>query len=352
LITDQSVGKITQFYPYQNNTTMATAATFSVQRFVQQVATQSVLWLMRQGLNLSSFIAQKATGRWAFRVFCTPRGTSPKPKESHILASAKRWELPYQSLLSTSKTLVGYSWNEMGEKTVLLVHGWELHAGRMTPLVEPLVKQGFRVIAFNAPAHGTGADRSSGKWTNGVEYAWAVNQVINAFGTRKQNDKQAQLYGIVAHSIGCLATTYALARYNREGTTKIVFIAPPSRLADFLFAFQAATQFSKRVMATLTAHFEATYQTKVREFDMRHLVRKIDVPLLFIHDKGDSVCSFDYTISVVAEAPNAEFVQTENLGHLAILRSPEVAERIMTFLTDSVRREHSTEQYQSSASAV
>lgn len=325
---------------------MVTATTFSLQRFAQQLATQSVLWLMRQGLNLSSFIAQKATGRWAFQVFCTPRGTSPKPKESQILASAKRWELPYKSLLGTSKTLVGYSWNETGEKTVLLVHGWELHAGRMTPLVEPLVKQGYRVIAFNAPAHGTGADRSSGTWTNGVEYAWAVNQVLSA------NSDHTQLHGIVAHSIGCLATSYALARYNREGARKVVFIAPPSRLADFLFVFQTMTQFSKRVMAMLTTYFETTYRTKVREFDMRHLVRSIDVPLLFIHDKGDSVCSFDYTTSVVAEAPNAEFMQTENLGHLAILRSPEVAERIITFLTDSVQREYSTEQYQSVTSAV
>jgi pimeloyl-ACP methyl ester carboxylesterase len=336
---------------------MATATTFSLQRFVQQVGTQSVLWLMRQGLNLSSFIAHKATGRWAFRVFCTPRGTSPKPKESQILASAKRWELPYKSLLGTSKTLVGYTWNETGEKTVLLVHGWELHAGRMTPLLEPLVKQGFRVVAFNAPAHGAGADRSSGTLTNGVEYAWAVNQVINAFGTgavntRTQNDEQAQLYGIVAHSIGCLATTYALAHYNHQATTKAVFIAPPSRLADFLFVFQTVTKFSKRVMKLLAAHFEATYRTKVREFDMRHLVRKIELPLLFIHDKGDSVCSFDYTTTVVAEAPNAEFVQTVNLGHLAILRSPEVAERIITFLTDSVPTTSSREQYQSSVKAI
>ncbi len=317
---------------------MATATTFSVQRFAQQITAQSALWFMRQGLNLSGFIAQKATGRWAFRVFCTPRGTSPKPKELQILASAKRWELPYKSLLGTSKTLVGYTWNETGDKTVLLVHGWELHAGRMTPLVEPLVKQGFRVIAFNAPAHGAGTDRSSGKWTNGVEYAWAVNHVVNAYGDH------TQLHGIVAHSIGCLATSYALARYNRQAATKAVFIAPPSRLADFLFVFQTMTQFSKRVMSMLTAHFEATYCTKVREFDMRHLVRTIDVPLLFIHDKGDSVCSFDYTTTVVAEAPNAEFVQTENLGHLAVLRSPEVAERILTFLTDSVQSEYSAEQ--------
>ena len=275
-----------------------------------------------------------------------------------MLASAKRWELPYKSLLDTSKTLVGYSWNEHGDKTVLLVHGWELHAGRMTPLVEPLVKQGYRVIAFNAPAHGTGADRSSGTWTNGIEYAWAVNQVINAFGTiafgtGKGSEKQAHVHGIVAHSIGCLATSYALSHYNREGATKVVFIAPPSRLADFLFIFQTTTQFSKRVMATLTAHFEATYQTAVKDFDMRYLVHTIDLPLLFIHDKGDSVCSFDYTATVIAEAPNAEFVQTENLGHLAILRSPHVAEHITAFLSsDGLPGTSSIKEHQSSTNIV
>ena len=181
--------------------------------------------------------------------------------------------------------------------------------------------------------------------------------IVNAFGTSafdtgKGSETQAQVYGIVAHSLGCLATSYVLAHYNREGATKVVFIAPPSRLADFLFIFQTTTQISKRVMAALTAHFEATYQTKVKDFDMRHLVRTIELPLLFIHDKEDSVCSFDYTVSVVAEAPNAALIPTENLGHLAILCSSEGAERIMTFLTDSVQSEYSTKQYQSSASRV
>src|SRR6185369_13228471 len=37
---------------------------------------------------------------------------------------------------------------------VLLVHGWNGHAGRLSSFVQPLVEAGFGVVAFDAPAHG------------------------------------------------------------------------------------------------------------------------------------------------------------------------------------------------------
>ncbi|MFW6193451.1 MAG: alpha/beta hydrolase [Gemmatimonadota bacterium] len=46
-----------------------------------------------------------------------------------------------------------YAWGEEGP-TVLLVHGWSSHTGHMTGFVDPLLRRGFRVVAFDGPAHG------------------------------------------------------------------------------------------------------------------------------------------------------------------------------------------------------
>lgn len=45
-----------------------------------------------------------------------------------------------------------YAWGE--GPAVLLVHGWSSHTGCMAGFVDPLLERGFRVVAFDAPAHG------------------------------------------------------------------------------------------------------------------------------------------------------------------------------------------------------
>ncbi len=305
-----------------------------------QLLLQSTLWLIRQRLTLTSFVAPRIAGQKAFRLFCTPRPYSPKPKEAQILASGRRRELPHNDSSMTNGRLVGYTWNDAGAQTVLLVHGWELNAGRMTSFVQPLVEQGFRVVAFNAPAHGGKNERSSGTWTNGLEYGRAIQRVIEsqcggAFYENSHENIHGSVHGIIAHSIGCLATAYFLAYLNPNGAENVVFIAPPSRLGDFIKGFQATLGLPERVARLLKEHFEAGYNMTVRAFDLRLMAKKITMPMLLIHDREDAVCSFDYAQTVAAEAPNCEFVPTEKLGHILILRSPEVMGRVTAFLSSS-----------------
>jgi pimeloyl-ACP methyl ester carboxylesterase len=304
---------------------MATLSKSLVQRYTMRIT----VWLFRHGLVIASFIAPRLAGRLAFQLFCTTRPVPPKPKEIQVLSTGKRWELAYTDYLGKNEHLVGYTWNEAGAETILLLHGWEMSAGRMTTLVQPLVQQGFRVIAFNAPSHGAHPDRSSATWTNALEYGRTIHHVLSAFCADKTP------YGIVAHSISCLATAYFLTHLNPSGARKIVFIAPPTRLSDFMNIFQRMTHLSERVMKLLRQHFEETYSHTVREFDMRLLAKKIaSLRILFIHDRKDEVSPFAHTESIVRELPDCEFMPTDNLGHMAILRSPEVIGRIQEFLLE------------------
>lgn len=73
--------------------------------------------------------------------------------------------------------LTGWRWGESGP-VVLLVHGWESNTGRKLPLVEPLLGQGYRVFAFDAPGHGLSPDAG----TNLIDVGCAVQSITEQHG--------------------------------------------------------------------------------------------------------------------------------------------------------------------------
>src|SRR6266542_2228645 len=73
--------------------------------------------------------------------------------------------------------------------TVLLVHGWNGHAGQLARWVAPLHAAGFHVAAFDQPGHGL----STGSRTTLLDMRDAVVAVAR---------KLTPVHAIVAHSLG------------------------------------------------------------------------------------------------------------------------------------------------------
>jgi pimeloyl-ACP methyl ester carboxylesterase len=346
--------------------------------------------VIRAGLELSARLSPARGGKYAFDVFCLPRVLPVKPKESAVLAQAQRWELPFDGGL-----LVGYTWQHDGQTqngnagngngnaghskdghskdghrkaqhnkaqhskarhskmnegdaepmvqvpTVLLVHGWEFHAGRMTPLVQPLLQQGFRVVAFNAPAHGG----SSGKGLNAVAYARAAHAVIERVAG-------GRVEGVVAHSLGGLAVSYMLARLGPESQTgsgsessmqepnksvvveRLILLAPGGRLVDFIEVFRSVLRLSERVIRALRHEIERRFAPRtVEDFELHRLLPDVSAPTLLLHDKDDIVCSSAYSRIAASHAPSVTFVETTGLGHTSLLQAQFVTEAVVEFLT-------------------
>ncbi len=81
--------------------------------------------------------------------------------------------------------------------TVVLVHGWGSRASRLGALAVALVEAGFRVVAFDAPAHG----ESTGRFASLPEFARALVDVAEAAGP---------IHGLVGHSLGGAAVAMAM----------------------------------------------------------------------------------------------------------------------------------------------
>lgn len=85
--------------------------------------------------------------------FLTPRRKKDSDYTGRLPAGAQRVSVNHRNL-----ELTGWRWEENGP-SILVVHGWESHTGRMLPLIKPLVAQGCRVLALDAPGHGLSPPR-------------------------------------------------------------------------------------------------------------------------------------------------------------------------------------------------
>jgi alpha-beta hydrolase superfamily lysophospholipase len=95
---------------------------------------------------------------------------------------------------------------------VILAHGWAGRAAQLGALAEPLVAAGFRVVAFDAPAHG----ESPGREAHVPMLAECIVEIAT---------QQGGLRAVIGHSAG--AASAALATLMGLEPRGLVLIAPP-----------------------------------------------------------------------------------------------------------------------------
>ncbi|NIP80023.1 MAG: alpha/beta fold hydrolase, partial [Gemmatimonadetes bacterium] len=102
-------------------------------------------------------------------------------------------------------------WHWGAGPDVLLAHGWESSAATWAALVPRLVAAGYRVTAFDMPAHGI----STGRRTSVLGMAAAIRTVADTLGP---------LAAVIGHSAG--ATAAALAAGDGLKAGRCVLLAP------------------------------------------------------------------------------------------------------------------------------
>ena len=64
-----------------------------------------------------------------------------------------------------------------------------------------------------------------------------------------------------------------------------------------------------------------------------HSARKIDIPVLVIHDKDDDEVPVSCALHIHQNLKNGELLLTQNLGHRKILGDTEVIQKTINFIT-------------------
>lgn len=230
--------------------------------------------------------------------------------------------------------LAAWSWGE--GPTVLLVHGWNGRGAQFGEMIEPLVRDGYRVVTFDAPGHGDSPMSTSSL----VHFADAIEDVVDAirpvFGS---------IHAVVAHSMGGAATVVAMSRFRNRPETqqdralrealpvdRFVFVAPPIDVRDFVNGFSSTVALGPESRLLLGERIQARFSVDFEDLYAPDLARDLEGPLLVIHDVKDREVPLAKGERLAESWPGAELWVTEGLGHMRILRDPAVVERVVQFV--------------------
>jgi pimeloyl-ACP methyl ester carboxylesterase len=223
-------------------------------------------------------------------------------------------------------------WGEVGP-LVLLVHGWNGRGSQLGAFVAPLVATGHQVVAFDAPGHG----RSYGSRSSLLEFANAFDAVLDTVRPFFQ-----PLRGVVAHSMGGAAVTYALSRAQARGRAvsepgagepRLVFIAPPTDVRGFVDTVSGQLGLLPQTQARLESLLERRIGQRLEDLHALKLAGAMRQPLLVVHDEQDRAVPFECGQSLAAAWPGAELYPTRGLGHSRILRDAGVISATTGFIS-------------------
>jgi pimeloyl-ACP methyl ester carboxylesterase len=237
------------------------------------------------------------------------------------LPDATPFEVPFER-----GTIRGQVYGASGP-LVYLVHGWGGWGLQLAAFVPPLVEAGFRVVAYDAPSHGESAPGREGKGRSTLLEIGDAYQAVVA--------DRGPAYGVVAHSLGAAAISYALGQGAEP--ERAVFVSAATDFAETLDAFQAAFGFAARVRAGFLGRFARRFGP-MESFEGVTVVsalaeRRELPPLLAIHDRDDRETASDGSLRLAKVWPGATVELTEGLGHRRILRDPGVVELVRAFLS-------------------
>jgi len=250
----------------------------------------------------------------SYKAFFSPHKHESQQNNIDILNRGKNYMLQYETA-----ELAVTTWGNSGDQ-VLLMHGWGGARTQMTGFVDPLLAAGYRVVAYDQPAHG----ESFGEMTNILEITPSMDVV------RKE---EGDFVGIIAHSFGTLITSHALVNLNFPSPKKLVYLGAFNRLLDAIPRFQILARLPDEIISGVADLIAENFNMELlRNLNNEDLVKKIKIPALVFHDINDEVTPVNDSRVIAQAWETARYVETSKLGHRGALQSPNIHAQIVEFL--------------------
>lgn len=208
---------------------------------------------------------------------------------------------------------------------VYLVHGWGGVSSQLHGYLEPLLAAGHRVVTFDALSHGASdPGRLGPRHTSVPEMAAALEAVAAVHGPA---------HAVIAHSLGCNATFFALRRGLRAG--RLVFLAPMTQPVPYTAIFGAMLGFDRRIRSRMLERVEQLVGQPWSAFDLPSQVSDLapPPPLLAVHDPNDRETRYADSAELVKVWPEARLHMVRELGHWRLLRDADTMRRAVEFVT-------------------
>lgn len=269
-------------------------------------------------LNSLSFINPDKSAEIALNLFKTPHNKVLKAHHIDHLNNAK-----IRDYRIGEYSVPLYRWENEGKK-ILLIHGWESNAYRWKAFISRFKDLGLDCFAIDAPAHG----QSSGKTCTPLDYAEAINKVIEEF----------DINYILAHSFGAYSTMYYLSHYSLGNYLEhIILKAPTGNLKNFTKRFFRLLELNKRIQKSYIKLLEDKYGRPINYYDAERMAERINLPCLLLHDENDDVLPIEDSTHIARSWENCEFIRTSGRGHR--MNKSETINQLADFLQDLLTKE-------------
>ncbi|HMO32088.1 MAG TPA: alpha/beta fold hydrolase [Lacibacter sp.] len=277
-------------------------------------AQKLVIGYYRAQLKVFARLSKRKAAEKAFELFSTPYPGKAR-KTPPVFEKAEKLHLPFNGL-----RLVGYRWNHPQPRRALILHGFSSTARKFDHFVMPLVKKGYEVLAFDAPAHG----ESGGKLVNAVDYKEMIDAVYRQYGP---------VHAFIAHSFGGLALSLFLEEQGYQENKKVVLIAPATETSTALRTFSDFLRVDEPVREELRQLIHERGGHWPEWYSIRRAMHNIRAEVLWVHDRDDDVTPWTDAGKVQTDGhPHVRFLLTNGLGHRRIYRDNQVKKAVLEFL--------------------
>lgn len=266
--------------------------------------------LLTGGVRRLGAVSPRAAAAVALRLFMhVGRPDRVQDADKPTMEAAIRSTVQVAGLGRRPVDVVVYEWGR-GDRVVVLAHGWRGRASQLAALVRDLVFEGYRVVAFDAPAHGA----SGGRHTSLFDWI----DVLRAL-----QDRHGAFHAVVGHSFGALGVLVAVADGVR--TERVITVAAPADADTLLTQFGAMLGYGERTADAVRRRFAERFLPPADDPLSRvsAIARPLPpgVRLWAVHDEGDRQVPFSEAARLAAADPGTSVIATRGLGHGRILRS-------------------------------
>lgn len=276
-----------------------------------------ILVFLRGFFKYVGAISPSLAGLVAYRLwFGTQRHPIPK-REQGWIASAKTEAMDINGL-----AVMTHYWENSADSTaplVLLVHGWDGRGSQLGAFAAPLLEAGFRVLAYDNPAHG----QTPGKGSNLLIHSDVQQALVSKIGP---------VYGIVAHSFGGMLSSYSLSQ--NMSAEKVVSISAPSDFMYLVNRYCDVLRLPPKVRANMISRYQKQYGDDLAERVSATTTSQQlgHIPALIFHDEDDHDVPISESENLHQSWPNSNLKRTKGLGHRRILYNAQVIENTVDFL--------------------
>jgi pimeloyl-ACP methyl ester carboxylesterase len=268
-------------------------------------------------LNILAQLAPNAAGKYAFQIFCTPRKQTLREQDASFLNTANQ-----SSFVAGKSTIKVYEWDKQTKpdaKTILFLHGWESSSARWKKYIKGLAKLGYRVHAFDAPAHG----QSSGKRINLPLYSKVIATYMEIHGAP---------YAMVGHSLGGAALIMSMTLMDAPKVQKAVVMAGFAESSRVLSDFSRILGLNDTVSKHMSLEIERRSGASISAYSVTQKATELanQVQGLVIHDRLDPVAPVEEGWEI-ARAWQAQMIETNGYGHR--LQDKTVVDLVLQFLS-------------------